>query len=128
MLRLTVKDLTSAAAWRKAHQWVPLVLLLCTGSTGVYADNREATPVLHLFTEPFPPFSMTLDGAPHAASADEVTGFAAETFKELMRRAGVPATLQMVPWKRAYAQALENPGHGAFPTFRTPSTGSPSCI
>ncbi len=95
-----------------------LLALMCAANAGALAEERSE--VLHLFTEPFPPFSMTTDGSAHASSADQITGFAAETFKELMRRAGVASTLQLVPWKRAYAQALEHPNNGVFPTFRTP--------
>ena len=112
MLLLTVENLG-----RRVLRIV-LLALMCAVSSSAYSD--ESSEVLHLFTEPFPPFSMTTDGSAHASSAEQVTGFAAETFKELMRRADVTATMQLVPWKRAYAQALEYPNNGAFPTFRTP--------
>ncbi len=108
-----------AASPRRVRRWL-LPVLLVAGSTSHAGDAAPETQTLHLFTEPFPPFSMTVNGATYAATADQVTGFAAETFKALMQRANVPATMQLVPWKRAYAQALENPHHGVFPTFRTP--------
>ncbi|MDH3642428.1 MAG: hypothetical protein OES38_10055, partial [Gammaproteobacteria bacterium] len=110
MLRCTVEDLRSAVLARNLHRWVLLVLLGVGGPSANAANAANgvgASPVLHLFTERFPPYSMTVDGSAHATSADQVTGFAAETIKELLRRTNVSATLQLVPWKRAYALALE---------------------
>ncbi|MEM1434743.1 MAG: transporter substrate-binding domain-containing protein [Pseudomonadota bacterium] len=97
-----------------------MLLFAVFGAGADAAPGSDQNPQLRLFTELFPPYSMTIDGSARAASADQVTGFAAETIKELLRRAGVTATLELVPWKRAYARALENPNHGVFATTRTP--------
>ncbi len=112
--------LASSASAPVLRRCLLLVLLGLSGMSVHAAERSEASPTLHLFTELFPPYSMTVDGSAHATSAEEVTGFAAETIKELLRRADVTATLQLVPWKRAYAQALENASHGVFSTTRTP--------
>ncbi len=118
MLRRIFRRLPRSTAWRAVRSSVLLALCYAFNAGAHNAGDGEAN--LHLYTEPFPPFSMTIDGSAHAASADNITGFAAETFKELTRRAGVSSTMELVPWARAYAEALENPKHGVFPTFRTP--------
>lgn len=67
---------------------------------------------LYLATEHSPPASMVEDG--------RVTGFAAEKVHAIMARAGVPYTIEVLPWKRAYSAALERPDACVFSTTRTP--------
>lgn len=106
---------------RSAHYavWFRTRVLLCslllTAAGVVQADE----PALQLFTEVFPPYSMAIDGSDQAHSAAEITGSATEIIKELMSRAGVDYTLELVPWKRAYDKALHNVNHGVFSTTRT---------
>ncbi len=85
----------------------------------VSACAVAAEPLLHLSTEDFPPYSMAKNGANEAQSANQVTGFATEIIKELLRRADVSCSLDLVPWKRAYDKALSRENHGVFSTTRT---------
>jgi len=93
-------------------------ITLCATLLG-WALGVQSEEPLRLFTEVFPPYSMAVDGSSHARSAEEVTGFAVEIVKELVNRADVPCTLELVPWKRAYEQALTIPNNGVFSTTRT---------
>lgn len=49
-----------------------------------------------------------------------LSGHATEKVYELMRRAGIDYQISVIPWKRAYNQALNRPDNCAFLTARTP--------
>ncbi|MGI9327622.1 MAG: substrate-binding periplasmic protein [Pseudomonadales bacterium] len=100
-------------------RWLPNVLALALIVGSGFAVAAE--PLLHLSTEDFPPYSMAKNGSAEAQSADQVTGFAAEIVKELLRRADVSYTLDLIPWTRAYDKALNIENHGVFSTTRTPA-------
>ncbi len=104
---------TGTCSRRRA--WVVGYLLL----TFYVSAASSQEPTLRLYTEDFPPYSMVVDGAPSATSADQITGFATEIVRELLIRANADYTLHLVPWKRAYARALNNVNHGVFSTTRT---------
>lgn len=74
------------------------------------ADPRAGG--LYLVTEHSPPASMVEEG--------KATGFAVEKVREIMQRAGVAYTVEVLPWKRAYTSALTRSDTCVFSTTRTP--------
>jgi polar amino acid transport system substrate-binding protein len=67
---------------------------------------------LTLVTEESPPFNMLVKG--------KIVGIAADKVAELMKRARLPYTVDILPWARAYQMALDKPNTCVFSTTRTP--------
>ncbi|SDH04641.1 polar amino acid transport system substrate-binding protein [Pseudomonas benzenivorans] len=82
--------------------WLMLSCCLC--------GSLQAEP-LHLYTEEYPPLNYSQDG--------EATGLATEVVREIMRRTGQSASIEVVPWARGYQQARVRPATGLFVTMRT---------
>src|SRR5690606_1596967 len=66
---------------------------------------------LQLFTEEYPPVSFSRNGV-----AD---GMATELVREILRRLGETASIQVVPWPRGYLMVQRTPGTGLFATIRS---------
>jgi len=79
---------------------------------GCAASQAQPEPRLYLTTEAAAPHSM-LEGK-------RVVGIGADTVREIMVRAGIDHTIELLPWKRAYTAALERPDTCVFSTTRTP--------
>ncbi len=67
---------------------------------------------LRLYTEDYRPLSYINDG--------ELDGMAVEVVRTLLRATEQAASLELVPWTRAYQQAHREANVGVFPTVRTP--------
>ena len=67
---------------------------------------------LQLFTENTPPDIMR-DG-------QRIVGISPEKVKEIMSRAGISYTVEIMAWRRAYELALRTPDSCVFSTSRTP--------
>ena len=65
-----------------------------------------------LLSEESPPLNMTRAGV--------FTGPSVDLVKELCRRVGQPADISVLPWSRAYRQAIERSHTGLFSTTRNP--------
>lgn len=83
-----------------------LLLSCCLGGP------LQAEP-LRLYTEEYPPINYSEDG--------EATGLASEVVREIMRRTGQHAPIEVVPWARGYQLARTRPNTGLFVTMRTPA-------
>ena len=92
-------------------RWISGCGLLLAGSVALAGVQPPAT-LLHITTEYSPPTSMQ--------EGDVVVGSATDKVREAMTRAGVPYTLEMLPWKRAYTAALSRPDVCVYSTTRTP--------
>ncbi len=79
---------------------------------GCAASQAQPVPRLHLTTEAAAPHSMQ-DG-------QRVIGIGADTVREIMTRAHIDHTIELLPWKRAYIAALEHDDTCVFSTSRTP--------
>lgn len=66
---------------------------------------------LRLYTEEYPPINFSQNGEP--------TGLATEVVREIMRRTGQQAPIEVVPWARGYQQARMRPNTGLFVAMRT---------
>jgi len=85
--------------------FLALVAVLFLALTSAQADE------LMVVTEEDPPLNY--------ASGHEVTGLSAEIVKEVMRRAGIAASIKVMPWARAYQTALTRPDVLLFSLTRT---------
>jgi len=63
-----------------------------------------------LLTEELPPYSIKKGGTPSGASVDIVS--------ELFKRVGIPFTVKIVPWQRAYNGAVDGANTCVFPIQR----------
>jgi polar amino acid transport system substrate-binding protein len=81
------------AVWRSA-------LLSLLGCLVLRAAMAEAP--LELATEDSPPLNYLENG--------EVTGPSVDLVRNMAERAEVPIGIEVMPWARAYQQALDRPG------------------
>jgi polar amino acid transport system substrate-binding protein len=72
----------------------------------------SASPKLTITTESSPPTSMQV--------GERIVGSATERVREIMARTGVAYTIEMYPWKRAYAAALSHANTCVYSTTRLP--------
>jgi len=79
---------------------------------GCALAQARPEPRLYLTTEAAAPHSM-LEGK-------RVIGIGADTVREIMGRAHIDHTIELLPWKRAYTLALERHDTCVFSTTRTP--------
>ena len=79
---------------------------------GCAAPPAQSEPRLYLTTELAPPYSVR--------EGERVIGIGADTVREIMGRANIEHTIELLPWKRAYTAALERSDACVFSTTRTP--------
>jgi polar amino acid transport system substrate-binding protein len=79
---------------------------------GCAAPPAQSEPRLYLTTEQAPPYSVR--------EGERVIGIGADTVREIMGRANIEHTIELLPWKRAYTAALERSDACVFSTTRTP--------
>lgn len=96
-----------------ANRYSTLARRLCSaaGLAGLAAGWAAAAPLL-ITTEQSPPASMQ--------SSDGVTGRETDKVREMMARTGTDYKISLLPWKRAYTMALEQPRTCVYSTSRTP--------
>jgi len=90
----------------RASLWRALAALLC----GCWLAALAAEP-LRLYTEEYPPINFSEAGEP--------VGLATEVVREILRRSGQVASIEVVPWARGYQEAQARPNTGLFVTMRT---------
>jgi polar amino acid transport system substrate-binding protein len=86
-----------------------LLAALLSASGAVFG---EAQPELHLTTEASAPYSMR--------EGDRVIGIGTDMVREILARSGIAYSIDVLPWKRAYTQALERRDGCVYSTTRTP--------
>jgi polar amino acid transport system substrate-binding protein len=84
--------------------------LLCLA--GALSNASEVLPRLHLMTESSPPASMR--------EGDRIIGSGTDKVREVMARTGTAYTLELLPWRRAFTRARQEPHACLFSTTRTP--------
>lgn len=85
--------------------WIAGLALLLLWQSPLRADE------LLLLTEQAPPTSFLREGQPD--------GYAVEVVRELIRRTGSRAHVELLPWTRAYSKAKSEAGVGLFLVVRT---------
>jgi polar amino acid transport system substrate-binding protein len=91
---------------------IDTIIVAATLAFGCAVSYAQQAPRLYLATEAAAPHTM-LDGK-------RVVGIGADTVRELVKRAGIDYTIELLPWKRAYTAALERSDACVFSTTRTP--------
>jgi len=94
----------------KKTRWIRSALAALAVLGGLAA--QASTTTLHLTTEVSPPFNM-LEG-------EKIVGRATDQVVEMMARAKVGFTMELLPWARAYNMALKEADTCVFTTTRTP--------
>ncbi len=101
-----VRSNTQTMAW---PAWAALMVLSALAAA---LPVPAAATHLHLTTENAPPSAILKDG--------KVVGHATEKIALMMKRAGVTSDTEMLPWQRAYNQALMRADTCVYDTTRTP--------
>lgn len=91
-----------------------VALLLCTGTGALGAESINSDALhakIHVVTEELPPYNMTRDGV--------LTGMSTEVVQAVLREVNVQASIQSMPWARAYDLALHTPNVLIYSITRT---------
>ncbi len=86
-----------------------IIILLWAG----IAQAQGPIPALRLYTEEYPPITFARDG--------RADGLGTAIVREIMRRTGTDAPIEVVPWARGYLYATRDANTGLFVTTRTPA-------
>ncbi|WP_035375293.1 substrate-binding periplasmic protein [Pseudoduganella violaceinigra] len=89
-----------------------IAIKLLLAATAFALPLAAQAGALQLFTEYTPPDIMR-DGA-------RIYGISPDKVKEIMSRAGIAYTIEIMAWRRAYELALRTPDSCVFSTSRTP--------
>jgi polar amino acid transport system substrate-binding protein len=87
------------------------VLMLLVASE--FSSTVCAEPALRIVTEELPPYNMTQDG--------QVTGMSTEVVQAILKEIGIEASIQPMPWARAYELALNESNVLIYSIARTPA-------
>ncbi|MFJ3486142.1 substrate-binding periplasmic protein [Pseudomonas sp. NPDC090202] len=98
--------MTPPTLYLKACSAVFVAAWLCLSSSWVSAGP------IRIVTEELPPYSMTRDG--------KLTGMSTEVVQAVLKEVNVEATIQVMPWARAYDLALHEPDVLIYSITRTP--------
>ena len=75
-------------------------------------DTFRTNPSLPWIEPAYVTFALDADG--------KVVGIATDKVRAAFERAGLPYTIELLPWKRAYAAAYQRPDACVYSTARTP--------
>lgn len=87
-------------------------LAACVLGASLFGPAQAAPPALQVVTEELPPYNMTRDG--------RLTGMSTEVVQAVLKDAGIEATIQSLPWARAYEMALSGENVLIYSITRTP--------
>ena len=87
-------------------------MILALALPAVAPRPCHAAETLRLVTEDSGKFAYVENG--------EIKGIMVDLMREVVRRAGIEASFDLLPWQRAYDEALDNPDSCVFPTTLTP--------
>jgi polar amino acid transport system substrate-binding protein len=90
------------------------ILLVMAGSWCSLGQAAEAP--LRIVTEELPPYNMTQNG--------RVTGMSTEVVEAVLKEVGMQASIQAMPWARAYELALNDSNVLIYSIVRTPARES----
>ncbi|OQR31549.1 amino acid ABC transporter substrate-binding protein [Pseudomonas sp. Bc-h] len=90
----------------KARSVLSGAVLLCLSICSSYAGP------IRVVTEELPPYNMTRDG--------QLTGMSTEVVQAVLKQVNVQASIQSMPWARAYDLALHDPDVLIYSITRTP--------
>ncbi len=85
-----------------------------------FFNTAVADEKLSLFTEQYPPYSMTLDGRPFAHDADKMTGLCVDMIKAMLQRIPYESKIKLRDWSYGLNRVKEKLNSGLFCVARTP--------
>jgi polar amino acid transport system substrate-binding protein len=97
---------------RTALAAATVLSLLAAGAAAAQAQTAPRAGALYITTESAAPSSME-------DSEGQVIGVATDKVRAALDRAGLAYTIDLLPWKRAYAAARERPDACVYATTRT---------
>ncbi len=89
-----------------------LSLFVFVGCASTMQTSANKPVVLKVYTEEYPPLSYAENG--------KVTGQATEVVRELIKRTGTEANIQMASWDEGYNAVMEKPNVALFSVAMTP--------
>jgi len=89
-----------------------LSLIFLVGCASTMQTDSIKPAVLKIYTEKYPPLNFVENG--------KVTGQATEVVRDLMKRTGTDADIQMETWEEGYKAVMEKPNVGLFSVAMTP--------
>ncbi len=95
------------------------LLAIATVALSVNVQTSTADTSLSLFTEQYPPYSMTTTGQPFAHSGDEIDGLCPSIMKALFKKAGVDYQMRLRNWSYGQQRVQRRKDHGLFCAVRT---------
>ena len=103
------------SGWRQAitrgHFWLLIAIAQVLAVSPFTLSRATEMPELRVVTENLPPYNYQEGTA--------VKGVATEVVQALLQEVGLQADIQVLPWVRAYLQALEKPNVLIFSIVRT---------
>lgn len=90
-----------------------IISVLTCMALSEFSPGASAAPSLRIVTEELPPYNMTQDG--------KLTGMSTEVVQAVLREIGQNASIQAMPWARAYELALNDPNVLIYSIARTPA-------
>jgi polar amino acid transport system substrate-binding protein len=78
----------------------PIARALVFAALSFCTFNSLANDAIHVVTEELPPYNMTRGG--------RLTGMSTEVVQAVLKEAGIEASIQSLPWARAYDTALNS--------------------
>jgi len=95
--------------YKDLSMYIMLILFFqISFATQTYANKQK----LYFLTEEYPPLNMI-------GKNGEITGYATEILRYSAKKAGIEINIKILPWKRAYKNALNNPNSCVYSTWRT---------
>lgn len=98
------------ARLRTAALGMPLCLAVCLALLPFFSVPGASAEPLRLYTEKGRPLQIDECGA--------MSGFTVEVVREALRRTGGKGTIELLPWKRGYLEAKNDPNSAIFPVYR----------
>ena len=89
-----------------------LSLIFLVGCASTMQTDSIKPAVLKIYTEKYPPLNFVENG--------KVTGQATEVVRDLMKRTGTDADIQLATWEQGYNAVMEKPNVALFSVAMTP--------
>jgi len=100
---------------------IKITQLLAAAALALSASVQSvsADTSISLFTEQYPPYSMTTTGQPFAHRGEDIDGLCPSIMKELFKRAGVDYQMRLRNWSYGQQRVQRRKDHGLFCAVRT---------
>ena len=93
--------------------WLYLLVLL------IMSGQASAGEKLHIYTENYPPYNMSVSGQAFAHKADDIEGLCTEMVTAIMKRSGVDYSIKLRNWANGFGRAKRKPNNAIFCAAKT---------